>query len=106
MGTKVSCPKCGNLFDSGISATGRLAKPSVDEVTEYMRQQGFQNPDLTAARFMDYYEVRGWIPNGARVQMKSWKAAVRTWKSRQNGNKPGMTKKEEDEYILSQEPAF
>jgi hypothetical protein len=69
--------------------------PSLDELTAYMRQQGLVNPTETAEAFSSYYETRGWVPSGSRTRMKSWKAAVRTWKihnfpvNRKNGDSPG-----------------
>lgn len=67
----------------------RFAPPEVAQVIAYMKSQEFQNAAATAQKFIDYYEMRGWIPGGQRTQMKSWKAAVRTWKGNEqkfNGN--------------------
>jgi hypothetical protein len=59
----------------------RFRPPSVEEVRHYMKELAMNDPDGTAKKFIDYYEVRGWIPGRSRQQMKSWKAAVRTWKT-------------------------
>ncbi len=55
----------------------KFQPPTSAEVHEYAASIGFE---LDGEAFVDYYETRGWRPNGCRVQMKSWKAAVRTWK--------------------------
>lgn len=54
--------------------------PKPEEVTAYARSLGFE---LDGHAFCDHYETRGWVPKGYTRQMKSWKAAVRTW--RRNG---------------------
>lgn len=51
-------------------------KPQPDEITAYAKTIGFI---LDGQQFFDYYEARGWqFKNGQ--PMKSWKAAVSTWK--------------------------
>jgi hypothetical protein len=54
-----------------------MTPPTPKEVTEYALSIGFK---LDGEAFCDYYETRGWIPSGAKKQMSSWQAAVRTWK--------------------------
>ena len=51
--------------------------PTVDDVSAYARERGFT---IDAQRFVDYNESRGWMMGKSR--MKNWKAAVRTWVSR------------------------
>jgi hypothetical protein len=65
--------------------------PSADEVTAYALSIGFT---LDGQYFCDWYETRGWIPNGSRAKMSSWKAAVRTWKhnSKRRTEGPGVRK--------------
>ena len=62
-----------------------FVKPTSEEVTGYAKELGF---DLDGQAFCDYYESKGWrIGN---TPMKSWQAAVRTWKRKQEaGPKPG-----------------
>ena len=55
----------------------RFRPPTAIEVTEYARSIDFE---LDGEAFVDYYQQRGWRPNKCTIQMKSWKAAVRTWK--------------------------
>lgn len=65
-----------------------MKPPTAKEITEYAKSIRF---DLDGEAFCDYYEVRGWRPSGCRIQMKSWKAAVRTWK-RYDKKKTSKTK--------------
>lgn len=55
----------------------RFSAPSVDEVREYIRQQGY---NVDAEHFVDYYTSNGW--KVGRNPMKDWRATVRTWASR------------------------
>jgi hypothetical protein len=66
-----------------------FAPPTEEEVSTYMVEQGVENPEAEAKAFIDHHETRGWIPSGQRTQMKSWKAAVRTWKHFQKQRKGG-----------------
>ncbi len=50
--------------------------PKPEEVTDYAKQIGFV---LDGRYFCDYYEARGWEYKRGQ-KMRSWKAAVRTWK--------------------------
>lgn len=55
----------------------QFSKPSITEVTEYAKSIGF---NLEGQKFCDYYEANGW--KVGRNPMKSWQAAVRTWKNK------------------------
>lgn len=55
--------------------------PSLPEIEEYCREAGLQ---VDAARFMSWHESRGWVVGG--VPMVNWRAAVRTWASRERGS--------------------
>ena len=70
--------------------------PTESEVLAYMVEQQLKNPEDEAKAFLDHHETRGWIPSGQRTQMKSWKAAVRTWKHFQNqrGERNGFRNKD------------
>ena len=52
----------------------KFVKPTLEEVTEYVRQGGYQ---VDPERFHAYYESCGWTVKGR--SMKDWKAAVRYW---------------------------
>ena len=51
--------------------------PTVDEVNEYCRQR---NNKVNAQHFVDFYESKGWMIG--KNKMKNWKAAIRTWESK------------------------
>lgn len=77
---------------------GRFVPPSTSEVTDYAHEIGFDS--LNAQYFLDYYESKGWMIG--KNHMKSWKAAVRTWKTRNQGKEANHAeperKSEESEY--------
>jgi hypothetical protein len=56
----------------------RFSRPTPEQVTAYAKTIGF---DLDGNRFCDHYEAKGWLLG--KSPMKSWQAAVRTWKSNQ-----------------------
>jgi len=51
--------------------------PSLDEVSEYIKNKGFQ---VDPQQFLDFYESKGWMVG--KNKMKDWRAAVRTWQRR------------------------
>lgn len=52
--------------------------PSPQEVEEYARSRGFEDPEGFTKHFMDYYGQAQWhLANGR--PMKDWKKAVITW---------------------------
>jgi hypothetical protein len=55
----------------------RFSKPTPAAVTEYAASIGYK---LDGQSFVDSYEAKGWLIG--KTPMKDWKAAVRTWKSR------------------------
>lgn len=57
----------------------KFVKPTSAQVVEYAMEIGFQ---INGARFIDHYEANGWMYGKNKV--KDWKAAVRTWKHRDN----------------------
>ena len=62
----------------------RFTPPSLDEVKSYCSEQGCAiNPE----QFINYYEANGWMVG--KNKMKDWKAAIRNWASRDNGNLKG-----------------
>lgn len=70
----------------GASAPVRqvFSKPSALEVKDYAKSIGFE---LDGERFCDHYEANGW--KVGRNPMRSWQAAVRTWKNRNPGGTLG-----------------
>ena len=59
----------------------RFTPPTVDEVKAYCSET---NLSINAEYFVDYYTSKGW--KVGRDTMKDWKAAVRNWARRDNGN--------------------
>ena len=56
------------------------APPSVEQVAQYCKERGNRvNPSL----FVDYYSAVGW--RVGKVPMWDWRAAVRTWEQRKEG---------------------
>lgn len=69
--------------DESSSKKKRFAKPTVEEIRQYVESQNYH---VDAERFFDYYESNGW--SVGRSSMKDWQAAVRTWeRNRNDGNK-------------------
>lgn len=56
----------------------RFAPPTRDEVEAYAIEKGYSG--FPVDRFIAYYESNGWMVG--RVKMKSWKAAMANWWSR------------------------
>lgn len=56
--------------------------PTVDEVREYCVKRGNR---VDPQRFVDFYESKGW--KVGNQPMKDWKAAVRTWETRESVQK-------------------
>lgn len=52
--------------------------PSIDEVSEYLKQQGFMYPSKYADQFVSFYESKGWMIG--KNKMKNWKMATKQWK--------------------------
>lgn len=52
-------------------------KPTFEELQNYINEKRY---DVSAERFMDYYDSNGWMVG--RNHMKDWKAAVRNWNAR------------------------
>lgn len=55
--------------------------PSVEEVKQYCKENGYT---VNPVKFVSYYTSNGWMVG--RNKMKDWKAAVRTWQSKENEN--------------------
>lgn len=69
-----------------ICSASRFQRPTPQEVTAYARTIGY---DLDGSRFCDFYESKGW--RVGNTPMKSWQAAVRTWRQKDQegkGNAP------------------
>ena len=60
-----------------------FSEPDLEEVSQYCISR---NNSINAQVFIDHYTANGWMVG--KNKMKDWKAAVRTWESR-NGNTIG-----------------
>ena len=56
----------------------RFAKPSMDELMAYKRENKL---NVDCDKFMNFYESKGWMVG--KSPMKDWKAAMRGWHSRE-----------------------
>jgi len=54
-----------------------FVKPTVEEVKAYCDDKGY---NVDPNKFVDFYESKGWMIG--KNHMKDWKAAVRTWASK------------------------
>jgi hypothetical protein len=59
------------------SRVKRFTPPSVNDVAQYCTER---NNNVDAVKFVDFYASKGWMIG--KNKMKDWKAAVRTWESR------------------------
>lgn len=69
----------------------RFKPPTVGEVRTYVAERGSR---IDAQTFVDHYAAKGWLVG--KTPMKDWRAAVRTWESREharNGQGPGAGEK-------------
>lgn len=71
-----------NRVDKSIESEGQKRKrfipPTIEEVTAYANERGYTG--FNAERFMAYYDSNGW--RVGRNPMKDWRAAVRSWATR------------------------
>ncbi len=58
--------------------TKRFSKPTIEEIETYISENSYS---ISAKTFYDYYEANGWMVG--RNKMKDWKAAVRSWNSKE-----------------------
>ena len=64
-------------YIEGEKPTKRFVPPSVEDVKAYCKESGY---NVDSERFVDFYEAKGWMVG--KNKMKDWKAAVRSWHSR------------------------
>lgn len=76
-----------NNHSDGAAAPARkkFKPPTAEEVGNYLAERG--NRTIDPERFIDYYQTQAWkLANGR--PMADWKAAVRTWISRDDTKQP------------------
>ena len=71
------------------TTTKRFSKPTIDELQQYITDSKF---NIDAQHFFDYYESKGWLVG--KSPMKDWKATVRNWVRRDEGNPKNKQSKE------------
>lgn len=65
--------------------TSRFVPPTVEEVRAYCQER---RNAVDPQRFVDFYTANGWT-QGRGKPIKDWRAAVRTWESRDTGRPAG-----------------
>jgi len=78
---KYSVDKKSIDIEDKPSPTKRFSPPSLDEVQAYCKER---KNNVDPERFIDFYASKGW--KVGNTGMKDWKAAVRTWEKREDGN--------------------
>ena len=88
--------ECKNVRMKEIIERGKPIKrfipPTVSDVKAYCLEHGY---NVDAERFVDFYSSKGWLVG--KTKMKDWKAAVRSWHSRN---------KSEGRYITESKTTF
>ena len=74
----------------------RFTKPNIQEIKDYCFER---KNNVNAESFSNYYEARGWKLKG--IQMKDWKACVRTWEGN-DYNKPQISQPKQSFMIKQQ----
>lgn len=78
MDTQYSIGKNSIVKDSkDNNSVMRFAPPTPEEVSAYCLEKGY---NIDAERFVNFYSAKGWMIG--KNKMKDWKAAVRTWVSK------------------------
>ncbi len=83
-GSAIVLPMAKNSSSSSSSSSTSVEKrtvfqkPSLEDVREY--GLSLNPPFLNASGFINFYDSKGWVVG--KSPMKDWKAAVRTWQSK------------------------
>lgn len=83
------------LANASLKKTKSFVPPTVEEVSGYVREQGFH---FDAVAFVSFYESKGWFVG--KNKMKDWKAACRTWERKRKENVSTPQSREEIGVIL------
>lgn len=70
-------------LEIGNNAQTNFKKPTLNEIEEYCKER---NNNVLPNKFYDFYESKGWMIG--KNKMKDWKAAVRTWESKEQKTEP------------------
>lgn len=69
--------KTNTIPSNDGNSNGRFRPPTLEEVSSYCLEQGYQ---IDPQQFVDFYVSKGW--RVGQATMKDWKAAVRNWDRR------------------------
>lgn len=83
------------LANASLKKSKSFVPPTVEEVSEFVREQGFH---FDAIAFVNFYESKGWLVG--KNKMKDWKAACRTWERKRNENVSSPQSREDIGVIL------
>lgn len=89
-------PTSNNNIITNTTTTTTPDRPTVEDVSNYVRTRSIK---IDPQHFVDYYTANGW--KVGRNSMKDWKAAVRTWEKRENGNTKNTTGQHSNQGRLS-----
>lgn len=65
--------------------SSNFVPPSIEEVEEYLKNEGYLRPRVYADQFVSFYGSKGWMIG--KNKMKSWKLATKQWKEWEKKNK-------------------
>ena len=87
--------------DKEISTTKKpkFIPPTIEEVTQYCKDR---NNSVNPSKFIDFYTSKGWLIG--KNKMVDWKAAVRTWESKEESKtetrKTRVVQESDDEWLI------
>jgi len=99
--TQVRTNKKGNNGKNEKKTTKagvRFTPPSIEEISKYCSER---NNGINPKIFIDHYTSNGWMVG--KNKMRDWKAAVRTWESRQQQNGQNIGRHKPQSEILESE---
>jgi hypothetical protein len=71
------------ITNNNKKGKSKFSPPSLSDVHAYISEKSLQ---VDAQHFIDFYESKGWMVG--KNKMKDWKAAIRTWHSRDKKDNP------------------
>jgi hypothetical protein len=66
------------------SKSSKFVPPTLEEVSDYLREQGYLRPQAYADQFVSFYGSKGWMVG--KNKMKNWKLATKQWKEWEKKN--------------------
>ena len=70
-----------------------FAHPTIEEIDSYVKAKGYK---VNAERFFYFYESKGW--KVGKNKMKSWKASVATWNTKEESSACNENDKNRNKY--------